>query len=52
MFMKLIYDNLYIEHYKPQMAKTSKPLRFLSLGGWWLRLLSFGHQSELLVQLS
>ena len=37
--------------YKAQVAKTSKPLRFLSLGGWWLKFLSFGHQFDLFVQL-
>ena len=37
--------------YKAHLAKTSKPLTFLSLGGWWLRFLSFGQQFELLVQL-
>ena len=38
--------------YNAHLANTFKPLRFLSLGGWWLRFLFFRHQFELFVQLS
>ena len=37
--------------YKAHLAKTSKPFIILSLDGWWLKFLSFGHQFELFVQL-